>query len=149
MVHIMINMTRLTSLLWIVLMGLNQAVFAADPPTDPPQNITPDHISGPELLELIQKGEPITIIDVRSESEYRSGHVPGAIHLPFWKAYFKASDLDAPRDQTLVVYCAHGPRAIIGKGAFMLADFEDIRYLDGHMTAWNKAKLPVEPSPKP
>lgn len=132
-------------LLSIALPGLNPAALAADPP----QNIPSSHISGPELLKMIQQGDPVTIIDVRSSSEYQAGHVPGAIHLPFWKAYFKASSLAAPHNQTLVVYCAHGPRAVISKGAFKLAGFEDIRYLDGHMTEWYKARLPVERSPKP
>jgi rhodanese-related sulfurtransferase len=135
-------------LLPIALLGLNPSVLATDQPADPPQNITPSHISGPELLQIIQQGESVTIIDVRSEGEYNAGHVPGAIHMSFWKAWFRASDLAAPRDQTLVVYCAHGPRAWIGKGAFILAGFEDIRYLDGHMSSWVKAKLPVERSPK-
>lgn len=138
--------------LWVLviaLSGLSPLVLAADPPVNPPQSTPSSQISGPELLKMIQQGEPVTIIDVRSNREYQAGHVPGAIHLPFWKAYFKASSLAAPRDQTLVVYCAHGPRAVISKGAFKLAGFEDIRYLDGHMTEWYKARLPVERQAKP
>ncbi len=31
----------------------------------------------------------MVIVDVRSALEYRRGHVPGAVHLPFWAAAFR------------------------------------------------------------
>jgi len=97
-----------------------------------------------ELLEKINQGKAPVIIDVRSEGEYQSGHVPGAIHVPFWSA-FTTDKMDAYNKEDLVVmYCAHGPRAGIAKLAFYLAGFKNLSYLSGHMTAWTKADLPVE-----
>jgi rhodanese-related sulfurtransferase len=43
-----------------------------------------------------------------------------------------------------VLYCAHGPRAGIAKFALKLSGFDNIVYLEGHMSAWKAAKLPVE-----
>ena len=106
------------------------------------------HITAVELSELLKTGHAPVIVDVRSGREYRAGHVPGAIHLPFWLAFARADNLAAPRDEPVVVYCAHGPRAGIGKAALSLQGFTQIRYLQGHMSGWYKAELPVERSPQ-
>ncbi len=106
---------------------------------------TPDrtHISAAELAQLIRQGTAPTIIDVRSSREYQSGHVPGAIHIPFWSALFRVNEIGAPKDEMVVVYCAHGPRAGFGKFALLRAGFTQVLYLDGHMSEWNKAGLPA------
>ena len=97
-----------------------------------------------ELLHLIELKQAPAIIDVRSESEYLSGHVPGAIHVPFW-ATFSPSELEnrEPSD-LLVLYCQHGPRAGIAKLALSLSGFKNIIYLEGHMSSWLSAALPIE-----
>ena len=107
-----------------------------------------NHITAAGLNELIKTGHTPVIVDVRSSHEYKAGHVPGAIHLPFWLAFARADEIDAPKDELVVVYCAHGPRAGIGKAALLLEGFTQVRYLQGHMTGWYKAGLPVETSPE-
>ena len=102
------------------------------------------HISATELEQLINQGTAPAIIDVRSSYEYRAGHIPGAIHIPFWSALFRVDEINAPKDKPVVVYCAHGPRAGLGKFALIRAGYTEVLYLDGHMTGWYKAGLPVE-----
>ena len=80
---------------------------------------------------------------MRSTREYRQGHIPGAIHIPFWQSFYRVDKLAIPRHKTVVVTCAHGPRAGIGKFALKRAGFENVVYLDGHMSGWYKADLPV------
>lgn len=104
------------------------------------------YVTPAELHELLNTGRAPVIVDVRSNREYKSGHVPGAIHLPFWLAFARSGEVDAPKDELVVVYCAHGPRAGIGKAALLLEGFTQVRYLRGHMTDWYKAGLPVEMS---
>lgn len=101
-------------------------------------------VTGPDLARQIEAGDPPTIIDVRSGWEYRRGHVPGAVHLPFWLAWARADDLDAPRDRPVVVYCEHGPRAALAGRSLRSAGFKRVLYLQGHMAAWRKAGLPTE-----
>lgn len=105
------------------------------------------HISAAELNELINTGHAPVIVDVRSSREYKTGHVPGAVHLPFWLAFARVDEIDAPKDERVVVYCAHGPRAGIAKAALLLEGYTQVRYLQGHMSGWYKAKLPVEIPP--
>ena len=95
------------------------------------------------LLEELRRPSPPVVLDVRSGAEFRSGHVPGARHLPFWLAPFRASTA-APRGSRLVVYCGHGPRAQFAAAALRRAGFTDVRLLDGHWTRWRRAAHPVE-----
>lgn len=37
-----------------------------------------------QLLELIKNRTAPVIVDVRSQWEYESGHIPGAQHIPFY-----------------------------------------------------------------
>jgi rhodanese-related sulfurtransferase len=104
----------------------------------------PAYISATDLDQRIKSGTAPVIVDVRSAYEYRKGHIPGAIHMPFWQSFFLADDLTAPGDRPVVVYCQHGPRAVIAKFALRQAGHADVRYLDGHMSGWENAGLPLE-----
>jgi rhodanese-related sulfurtransferase len=105
---------------------------------------SPTHISAAELDRLIKSGTAPVIVDVRSAYEYRHGHIPGAIHMPFWQSFFLADNLTATGGRPVVVYCQHGPRAFIARFALRQAGHADVRYLDGHMSGWEKAGLPQE-----
>ena len=104
----------------------------------------PTHMSAAELDRLIKYGSAPVIVDVRSSYEYRQGHIPGAIHMPFWQSFFLADNLTATGDRPVVVYCQHGPRAVIARFALRKAGHADVRYLDGHMSGWERAGLPLE-----
>ncbi len=102
------------------------------------------HISQDVLLNSIEKEIAPTIIDVRSQSEYESGHVPGAIHLPFYSLWTRQSEIGSLKKEQVVLYCEHGPRAGIAKFELWTAGFEKILYLEGHMSGWKERKLPME-----
>lgn len=99
-----------------------------------------------ELLAQIKEGKSPIVVDVRSTSEYQSGHVPGAMHVPFWTAFTTDQMDEYEKKAPVILYCEHGPRAGIAKLALSISGFENISYLDGHMTAWRKAGLPIEAS---
>lgn len=102
------------------------------------------HMDPAELLRLVEAGEAPTIVDVRSRGEFERGHVPGALHIPFYSAWSRGSEIPTPPQEAIVVYCEHGPRAGLAKAGFRLAGFERVLYLKGHMTGWKKAGLPQE-----
>jgi phage shock protein E len=101
--------------------------------------MTPD-----ELLARLHSGPPVCVLDVRSEQEYRAGHVPGAINVPFLQIASRHQALASHRNETVVVYCGHGPRAYVAGSALRRRGFAHIEYLKGHMKKWRDLKLPVE-----
>ena len=71
----------------------------------PPAQATPDdgvpRITVAEAHEALEKGKAI-IVDVRSESSYRVGHVLGALWMPDIAQRTK----ELPRDKMIITYCS-------------------------------------------
>jgi rhodanese-related sulfurtransferase len=96
-------------------------------------------ISPTELLARIDRGEAPAILDVRSAWEFRKGHVPGAVHVPFWTIGAHLDDIPAKPGDELVVYCGHGPRAWRAGRVLQRHGFTRLVYLQGHMHGWRQA----------
>jgi rhodanese-related sulfurtransferase len=93
------------------------------------------------LLKGLDDGS-ITLVDVRPESEYRNGHLAGAINIPVDNLSERLRDLK--RDQRIVAYC-RGPYCLFASDAVRLLQsegYEAIRYEEG-VADWQAAGLPV------
>ncbi len=116
---------------------LATAALAADPePTQAPS------IAAAELHARLGSGAAPLVIDVRSPEEYASGHIPGAVNLPFDQVAQRIAEIDAPHGVAL--YCMVGPRARKGESALLAAGYEKVLHLEGGLAAWQEAGLPVE-----
>src|SRR5437868_13911417 len=61
------------------------------------------YVTGPfELDAQIKRKEPVTIVDVRLPSDYKAGHIPGAINLPQGKWH---TLVGLSKKRTTVIYC--------------------------------------------
>jgi rhodanese-related sulfurtransferase len=105
--------------------------------------------SGAELTNQAVLDSRLTIVDVRSFDEYKSGHIPGAISIPFWSVFTRHSDIPSAHDEPVVIYCENGPRAKLAKLCLRVVGFEQVVYLTGHMSSWRKAGLPIEKTVSP
>ncbi len=100
-------------------------------------------------MASIEGGTAPPIVDVRTRGEYESGHVPGAIHIPFYNLWSREDEIGAAKHDPVVVYCAHGPRAGVAKFALWTKGYNRVVYLDGHMSAWKDRGLPMNAGPRP
>jgi rhodanese-related sulfurtransferase len=94
-----------------------------------------------DLLAQIESHQAPTIVDVRSHEEYAAGHVPGALHIPFWAIGSRVSELRSAADRAVVVYGGHGPRAWMAGAVLGLRGFRNLIYLEGHWAAWQRQGL--------
>ncbi len=117
--------------------------------SDLPQLITayvgpPDESSVVEQVELLnhlQHGS-VTVLDVRPEAEYRAGHIPGALSLPYRE--FKEDLRDLPADGEIIAYC-RGPYCVFAPDVVRFLRNKGIkanRLRDG-FPEWRRAGLPV------
>ena len=103
------------------------------------------HIKQSELLSLLSSEQDLpVIIDVRSSMEYSNGHIPRAQHVPFWQSFSTDALDNIDKQDDVILYCEHGPRAGIAKFAYYMAGYKNIRYVEGHMTSWRSAGLPID-----
>ena len=84
------------------------------------------------------------VLDVRSRFEFDHGHVPGAIHVPFWKVASHLGEVPATGSDEIVVYCGHGPRALWAAARLRSAGFERVTLLEGHWAQWAREGRPRE-----
>ncbi len=89
-------------------------------------------------------GETFILVDVREESEFAAGHIPGAVHLG--KGVIER-DIEAkiPDPATpLVLYCGGGFRSALAADAIQKMGYTNVISMDGGWRAWTDNGLPVE-----
>ncbi len=101
-------------------------------------------ISKTDLLRQIETGTAPPIIDVRSTGEFEEGHVPGAIHIPFYSVIYRLDEIPSPEGKPVVVYCTVGVRAAMARAAMWGSDIDSVAYLEGHMSSWCEDDFPIE-----
>ncbi len=70
-------------------------------------------ISVEETHRLLQRGEHITLLDVREKEEISLGYIKGALFIPRSLLQEKAGTLLPQRDAPIVIYCAAGVRSLL------------------------------------
>lgn len=96
-------------------------------------------ISQSELLTRINNNAAVLILDVRSPEEYRSGHVPGAINIPFGDHERKLALISPAKNDEIIVYCESGYRAAKVETYLIDQGYSEVRHLEGDMKGWRKA----------
>ena len=84
------------------------------------------------------------LIDVRSEEEFASGHLPGSIHVPGGQAVQRADDFVAVRNAQIVFISNEGARAVMAAYWYKEMGFTNIAVLQGGARAWMEAGRIVE-----
>ncbi|MDR0253516.1 MAG: metalloregulator ArsR/SmtB family transcription factor [Brucellaceae bacterium] len=99
-------------------------------------------VSREELLERLRESS-VTILDVRPEDEFASGHLPGAINIPFTELEARLSELS--REQEVVAYC-RGSKCVLSPNAVSVLQQKGLRarYLQDGFPSWKAAGLDVE-----
>ena len=86
-----------------------------------------------------------TVLDVRAQSEWDAGRIPGARHLFLGDLPEAAEEL--PRDRPLIVTCQGGSRSSIAASILRARGFNNVINLSGGFAEWQRSGLPVETSP--
>jgi rhodanese-related sulfurtransferase len=71
-----------------------------------------ESISPKQAQTLILHDDNVTLLDVRTAEEYKSGHIRGAKLIPLNKLEANLDKLKADRDKKIVVYCRSGNRSV-------------------------------------
>jgi len=90
-------------------------------------------ISSEEAKRLIKEGKIKKVIDVRTITEYRTGHYPKALHIPVDKIN-KKTTAELPNGG-LLVYCNTGQRARFAAEKLVELGFKQVYYIAGHYSS--------------
>jgi rhodanese-related sulfurtransferase len=84
----------------------------------------------------------VVILDVREQSEWDAGHIPGALFIPMGQVPDRLSEI--PQDKTVIVQCRSGNRSDQVTAFLEGQGFTNVHNLLGGINAWQGAGLPVE-----
>ncbi|WP_337031478.1 rhodanese-like domain-containing protein [Paenibacillus illinoisensis] len=90
-------------------------------------------IAPQEVAERLNKGETLTMLDVREPEEWMEGHVAGSNHIPLGELDVRHEELDPT--QEIIVICRSGNRS--GKACELLNEkgFKVVN-MTGGLIAW-------------
>jgi len=112
---------RLTIALFLIAMGLSACGAPGESGT----------VTRAQAHALVAEGA--TLVDVRTDGEWQSGHLEVAVHIPVDALQGRMNEL--ARDHTVVVYCGSGQRSAHAASVLRGAGYE-VRDL-GAMSNWN------------
>jgi rhodanese-related sulfurtransferase len=99
--------------------------------------------TGPVELSLnLKQGTDLVVIDVREEEDYKKGHIPGAINLPYdrW-----ATAQGLSKDKLNVLYCYSHVCHLAASAAVQFANKGySVMEMDGGLEAWKENDLEIE-----
>ena len=82
------------------------------------------------------------IVDIRSVEEYKTGHIANSKHLPLSELDGGISKLRLDARKPIILVCLSGSRANTAAGKFK-AGFDELACMEGGISAWNQAGLPL------
>ncbi|GAB3295736.1 rhodanese-like domain-containing protein [Hymenobacter humi] len=98
-------------------------------------------ITPAELHQRQKAGETPTIIDVREPWEHEEGRIVGAQNIPLGTLPEKLDDLDAWKNQEIIVHCKGGGRSASAKAYLTQQGFTNVRNLEGGFQAYTAAGI--------
>jgi rhodanese-related sulfurtransferase len=97
-----------------------------------------------EVSQRLERGEKLTIIDVREESEWDQGHIPGAVHLSKGTIERDIERMFPDTNAELILYCGGGFRSALAADNLKKMGYTNVISMDGGMRGWREAGLEVE-----
>lgn len=127
----------------LILAALPLPAADAPPGGKPPAVATVRNV-GVEEFDTLRAEKNAVVLDVRTEKEFKAGHIPGAINLDFNSGEFakKFSQLD--KGKTYLVHCASGARSAKASSLMTKGAFANVVNLDPGFRGWEKAGKAVK-----
>lgn len=110
-------------------------------------NETRSHIKELTVADVKKKldaGEVFHLVDVREESEWAKGHLPGAEHLGKGIIERDIEERIPDTSADIVLYCGGGFRSALAAENLQKMGYSNVFSMDGGWRGWTDAGHPVE-----
>ena len=95
-------------------------------------------------FEKLWQAKTNVVLDVRTEKEFATGHIPGAKNLDINSADFDEKLAKLDKSKTYLVHCAAGGRSARASDKMNRVGFQSVTDLPAGFRGWEKAGKPVE-----
>ena len=97
-----------------------------------------------DVKQRLNAGDKFTLVDVREESEWAAGHVPGAVHMSKGVIERDVETKVPDKATPLVLYCGGGFRSALAADNLQKMGYTSVISMDGGWRGWTQAGLAVE-----
>ena len=96
-----------------------------------------------EVRGMVASESEEVIVDIREESEWNKGHLPGATHLGRGVLEVKVDQVFPDKDTPLVLYCGGGRRSALAADVLQVMGYTNVRSMAGGWRGWTAAGGPT------
>lgn len=97
-----------------------------------------------EVKQRLDRGEKFHLVDVREESEWQQGHLPGATHMSKGVIERDVEGKIPDKDAEVVLYCGGGFRSALAADNLQKMGYRNVISMDGGWKGWTGKNYPVE-----
>ena len=96
-----------------------------------------------EMVKNSKNNPNFVIIDFRTEEEYRSGYIEGAVNINFYATNLKEILQNLDKEKIYLIYCRSGNRS--GKALNIMKDlgFKEVYNCEGGILQWKAKNYPL------
>ena len=97
-----------------------------------------------EVKRRLDAGDKLHLVDVREESEWALGRLPGALHLSKGVIERDIEKAIPDKSRPIVLYCGGGFRSALAADNLQKMGYTSVISMDGGWRAWTEAGYPTE-----
>ena len=97
----------------------------------------PMEINSKQLTDMIDKGQKMVLLYVRTSEEIADGKISGAIEIDFYEDNFEANIDKLDKGKHYIVYCRSGVRSTKSVALMKEKGFSKCTNLEGGYNAWS------------
>lgn len=101
-------------------------------------------ILGTGLKAKLDRGESLTMLDVREPWEFATAHIEGSKHIPMGEVPARARQ-ELQSEEHIIVICHHGVRSLKVTQWLRQQGFEQAQSLRGGIDEWSRSVDPKVP----
>lgn len=102
----------------------------------------PKPVSPGEAVRLINSADAV-VVDVRSASDFKKGHILHAVNVPLAGIDSRANEISKDKDRSIICYCAIGTAGPQACTKLKKQGYHNVVALKGGVNAWQSAGLPL------
>lgn len=99
-------------------------------------------LSCDQLKEDLRRGESVLLLDLRTPSQFKEGHIAGSMNLPLSQLHVEQF-LSQHQSRPLILICQSGKLADQAADSFFAGGFYDLLILAGGILSWQMLGFPL------
>ncbi|CAN5534461.1 rhodanese-like domain-containing protein [soil metagenome] len=96
-----------------------------------------------DVKRRMDAGEKLVLVDVREESEFAAGRIPGSIHIGKGVIERDIEERIPDQDTEIILYCGGGFRSALAGESVARMGYTNVVSMDGGVRGWRDAGHPL------